>query len=185
MEAPKRPSAAWVIVVPATIDGDITQSTLEGLKKAILSSPSYTTRPQDIEIVDKTGLNLYANEQVWERLLNDADFPYIRWKIASDGTLEVRYIENSKDAKPVSEGISLEDKLEDEDTPLKRGGQRGTGKSGQGGQPGGGGGDGQAGGGEGGEGQGGGEAEGQREGASGGEGQEGGGGGKGREGGAG
>jgi len=69
VEAPKRPSAAWVIVVPATIDGDITQSTLEGLKKAILSSPSYTTRPQDIEIVDKTGLNLYANEQVWERLL--------------------------------------------------------------------------------------------------------------------
>ena len=119
MEAPKRPSAAWVIVVPATIDGDITQSTLEGLKKAILSSPSYTTRPQDIEIVDKTGLNLYANEQVWERLLNDADFPYIKWEIASDGTLEVRYIENSKDAKPVSEGISLEDKLEDEDTPLK------------------------------------------------------------------
>ncbi len=139
VEAPKRPSAAWVVVISASIDSQMVESTLEGLERAITSSLNYTTRTNDVEMDGKTQLNVFANEKDWLRLIEESKFPYLKGKIADDGTLEITYDNNSKDAGSLDEGLSLERKKDDDDTPLKRGGQRGTGKSGQGGQPGGGG----------------------------------------------
>ena len=52
----------------------------------------------DFEWMEKTGLNVYAHEAWWlKTITNDADFPYIKMIIASDGTLEIRYDENAKD----------------------------------------------------------------------------------------
>ena len=135
VEAPKRPSAAWLIVIEAKISGKTVQSTLEGLRIAILSDTDYSIRPQDIELDNKTELNIYSNEQIWKDLIEGADFPYLKTAIANDGTLEVRYDTNSKDAAPVNEGLSIENRMDDDDTPFKKGGQRGTGRSGPNGQP--------------------------------------------------
>ena len=135
VEAPKRPSAAWLIVIRAKLSGKTVQSTLEGLRIAILSDTNYSIRPQDVELDNKTELNIYSNEQTWKDLIDDANFPYIKTAIANDGTLEVRYDTNSKDAAPVDEGLSIENQISDDDTPFKKGGQRGTGRSGPNGQP--------------------------------------------------
>ena len=37
-EAPNRPSAAWVIIVESIIDGQPIESTLEGLRRILLSN---------------------------------------------------------------------------------------------------------------------------------------------------
>ena len=142
IESPKRPSAAWVIVVETEIDGQTVVSNLEGLIRAILSSNDYSMRRLDMEELGKTGLNIYSNEEIWEKLIKDSKFPYIKTNLRDDGTLEIRYISNSKDVVPVDEGVSLKPILDDDDTPLSGGGQRGSGRSGKGGQSGGGGGDG-------------------------------------------
>ena len=135
VEAPKRPSAAWVIVIEVNLDGEMIPSTLEGLRRGILSSDNYSMRPQDIEMDDKTSLDIYVSELQLQKLIKDSKFPYITTTIASDGTLEVRYDSTSKDAAPVEKGMSMERKIDDDDTPFKRGGQRGTGRSGPNGQP--------------------------------------------------
>ena len=77
LEAPKRPSASWVVVVETELDGYLTVSTLEGLRRAILSSQSYGIRPNDIEFVSPTQLNVYANEDIWQDLITDEKFPYV------------------------------------------------------------------------------------------------------------
>ena len=61
VEAPKRPSAAWLIVIRAKLSGKTVQSTLEGLRIAILSDTNYSIRPQDVELDNKTDLNIYSN----------------------------------------------------------------------------------------------------------------------------
>jgi len=57
MESPKRPSPAWVTVVGAQIGGNTVESTLEGLRRGMMSADSNALRPNDFEWVDKTGLN--------------------------------------------------------------------------------------------------------------------------------
>ena len=63
MESPKRPSPAWVTVVGTEIAGQKVESTLEGLRRAMMKSDSYTLRPNDFEWVEKKGLNVYAHEK--------------------------------------------------------------------------------------------------------------------------
>ena len=43
VEAPKRPSAAWVVVISAPIDNQQVESTLEGLERAIFFLKLYYT----------------------------------------------------------------------------------------------------------------------------------------------
>jgi len=102
VEAPKRPSAAWVVVISASIDGQMVESTLEGLERAITSSLNYTTRTNDIEMDGKTQLNVFANEKDWLRLIEESKFPYLKGKIADDGTLEITY-DNEAQVKAVKE----------------------------------------------------------------------------------
>ena len=156
MKSPKRPSPAWVTVVGAEIVGSKVESTLEGLRRAMMKSDTYALRPNDFEWVEKKGLNVYAHEKWWKQTIDDADFPYITTKIASDGTLEIRYNEKAKD--DTSKDTIRTKEISEDDSPLKRGGQRGTGKSG--GKGGGGSGVGVGGGDSGGEGEGEGEGEG-------------------------
>ena len=131
IEAPKRPSPAWVTVVGVKIVSQKVESTLEGLRRAMMKSEAYTLRPNDFEWVGKTGLNVYAHEAWWLKTITDTDFPYLKMAIASDGTLEIRYDENAKD--DTSKDTIRTKEISEDDSPLKRGGQRGTGKSGQGG----------------------------------------------------
>ena len=131
IEAPKRPSPAWVTIVGVKIGNQNVESTLEGLRRAMMKSDAYTLRPNDFEWMEKTGLNVYAHEAWWLKTITDADFPYIKMIIASDGTLEIRYDENAKD--DTSKDTIRTKEISEDDSPLKRGGQRGTGKSGQGG----------------------------------------------------
>jgi X-linked retinitis pigmentosa GTPase regulator len=157
-EAPNRPSAAWVIIVESIIDGQPIESTLEGLRRILLSNDTIGVRPEEVQWEGKTGLNVLNGEIEWKKLIEDSKFPYITMEIASDDVLEIRYDKNSKDSADIKQGLSLDTRLDDDETPLKRGGQRGTGKGGQGGQPGGGG--------EGGQGSGDGEGQGEGEGDS-------------------
>tara|TARA_Y100000034_G_scaffold18727_1_gene20800 strand:- start:3520 stop:5664 length:2145 start_codon:yes stop_codon:yes gene_type:complete len=131
IEAPKRPSPAWVTVVGVKIVNQEVESTLEGLRRAMMKSEAYTLRPNDFEWVEKKGLNVYAHEAWWLKTITDADFPYLKMAIASDGTLEIRYDEKAKD--DTSKDTIRTKEISEDDSPLKRGGQRGTGKSGQGG----------------------------------------------------
>ena len=133
MEAPNRPSPAWVTVVGAEIVGENVESTLEGLRRAMMMSDAYPLRPNDFEWVGKTGLNVYAHEKWWFETITDARFPYLIINLASDGTLEIRYDEKAKD--DTSKDTIRTKEISDDDSPLKRGGQRGTGKSGQKGGP--------------------------------------------------
>ena len=130
MDSPKRPSPVWVVVVEATIKGypNAVESTLEGLRRLIIQSN--TIQESDLDWVEKTGLNLYSHEQVWYDDIKNSDFPYITLKIATDGTLEIRYDENATDND--TNDILVTSKTTDDDAPLKRGGQRGAGKSGGG-----------------------------------------------------
>ena len=131
IQAPNRPSPAWVTVVGVKIaDADV-ESTLEGLRRAMMNSQAYTLHPRDFEWVDKTGINIYAHEVWWFNTIKEAGFPYINTVIASDGTLEIRYDENAKD--DTSKDTIRTKEISEDDSPLKRGGQRGTGKSGDGG----------------------------------------------------
>jgi len=127
MKSPKRPSPAWVTVVGTEIVGEEVESTLEGLRRAMMRSDAYTLRPNDFEWVEKKGLNVYAHEKWWEQTIEEADFPYITTKIASDGTLEIRYDEKAKD--DTSKDTIRTKEISEDDSPLKRGGQRGTGRS--------------------------------------------------------
>jgi hypothetical protein len=131
IQAPKRPSPAWVSVVGVKIVNQDVESTLEGLRRAMMKSDAYTLRPNDFEWVEKTGLNVYAHEVWWNKTITDADFPYLNMSIASDGTLEIRYDEKAKD--DTSKDTIRTKEISEDDSPLKRGGQRGTGKSGGGG----------------------------------------------------
>ncbi len=130
IDAPKRPSPAWVAVVGVKISNQEVESTLEGLRRAMMKSDAYTLRPNDFEWVEKTGLNVYAHEAWWLKTITDADFPYLKMAIASDGTLEIRYDEKAKD--DTSKDTIRTKEISEDDSPLKRGGQRGTGKSGKG-----------------------------------------------------
>ncbi len=131
IQAPNRPSSAWVKVVGVSIANQNVESTLEGLRRAMMKSDTNLLRPNDFEWVNKTGINIYAHEEWWLNTITDADFPYLKMLIASDGTLEIRYDENAKD-DDTKDTIRTKEISED-DSPLKRGGQRGTGKSGGGG----------------------------------------------------
>ena len=136
IQSPNRPSPAWVSVVGVKIaDADV-ESTLEGLRRAMMNSQAYTLHPKDFEWVDKTGINIYAHEAWWFNTIKEAGFPYVNTVIASDGTLEIRYDENAKD--DTSKDTIRTKEISEDDSPLKRGGQRGTGKSGGGGGGGGG-----------------------------------------------
>jgi len=131
IQSPNRPSPAWVTVVGVKIaDADV-ESTLEGLRRAMMNSQAYTLHPKDFEWVDKTGINIYAHEAWWFNTIKEAGFPYVNTVIASDGTLEIRYDENAKD--DTSKDTIRTKEISEDDSPLKRGGQRGTGKSGDGG----------------------------------------------------
>ena len=133
MDSPKRPSPVWVVIVEAKIRGNphTVESTLEGLRRIIIQSN--TIQESDLDWVEKTGLNLYSHEQVWYDDIKNSDFPYITLKIATDGTLEIRYDENATDNN--TNDILVTSKTTDDDAPLKRGGQRGAGKSGGNGGP--------------------------------------------------
>ena len=52
IEAPKRPSPAWVSVVGVKIVNQEVESTLEGLRRAMMKSEAYTLRPNDFEWVE-------------------------------------------------------------------------------------------------------------------------------------
>ena len=77
MEAPKRPSPAWVTVVKTEIEGETVESTLEGLRRAMMTTMNNTLRPNDFEWEDKTGLNVFKHEAWWKNAIDSSAFPYI------------------------------------------------------------------------------------------------------------
>ncbi len=133
IEAPSRPSPAWVVVVEVEIGGGIYDSTLDGVKNALLNADVKPVSRRDMDSIGKTGLDVFQHEVYWKDALKTAGFPYIITKIASDGTLEIRYDENAKDS---SKDAIRPQGVTKSDPNLKVGGGRQTsGKSGQKGGP--------------------------------------------------
>ena len=110
IQSPKRPSPAWVSIVEVEIGGMKVDSTLDGLTTAITGSTKNPVPFGDFDTVGKTGLDVFANERYWKGELEKAGFPYITTKIASDGTLEIRYDENAKDDLYSSDLVIPKDK---------------------------------------------------------------------------
>lgn len=134
IQSPKRPSPAWVSIVEVEIGGMKVDSTLDGLTTAITGSTKNPVPFGDFDTVGKTGLDVFANERYWKGELEKTGFPYITTKIASDGTLEIRYDENAKD--DASKDTIRTKGVTQSNPDLKIGGGRQTsGKSGQKGPP--------------------------------------------------
>lgn len=130
IDAPKRPSPNFVVAVHAELGDTTVESTMGGIYRAMIQNDSHPSRMGDIEVVKDIGLNIYADEEWWKKQIAKDKFPYVVAKIASDGTLEIRYNKKATDDKSRDPIKSKEIGKEDEDI-FKRGGG-GRGRSGQG-----------------------------------------------------
>ncbi len=132
IDAPKRPSPNFVVAVHAELGGTVVESTMGGIHRAILQNDSHPLRMGDIEVMEDIGLNIYENEEWWKKQIAKDKFPYVIAKIASDGTLEIRYNKKATDDKSHDPIKSKEIGKEDEDIFKRGGGRGGRGRPGQG-----------------------------------------------------
>lgn len=129
----------FVKVVYVTIVNRLIESTIEGLKQAILTSPKNVVSLNDISSSD-TSLTLYSPADVnvwWVKQLKG--FPYIKTTLDADTILTISYFPTQTDAKGKQ---ATTGKAEDNDSTLPAGQGRGGG-GGNGGDDYGGGGDGE------------------------------------------
>ena len=54
----------------------------------MMSAPTNTIKGRDFQWVGKTGIDVFAHERAWFSTIEELGFPYIKVKLASDGTVE-------------------------------------------------------------------------------------------------